>query len=305
MFTLSHLSDLHLTPPILPQRRALWNKRLLSHWSWTRKRVHIHSMHVLDALRADLHDLRPDHVVLTGDLVNLALPDEFAAAAAWLRGLGPPEWVTVVPGNHDALVPVAWRESLVHWADYMTGDEALTAEAPRFPILRRRGALALIGLSSAQPTAPLLSRGRLGSAQIERLEAHLTALGRQGMCRVVLLHHAPLPETEPWRKRLADGGRLVEALRRAGVELVLHGHVHRFVLHRLETASGPAALIGVPSASAHGAHARHPAHHHVYHVERAGADWSIVMEVRRFDPERGGFVAASRRMLRGFADINK
>jgi len=60
----------------------------------------------------------------------------------------------------------------------------------------------------------------------------------------------------------------------------------------------------VPSASAHGAHARHPAHHHVYHVERTGADWSIVMEVRRFDPERGGFVAAGRRMLRGFADIN-
>lgn len=304
MFMLSHLSDLHLTPPILPQRRDLWNKRLLSHWSWRRKRARIHSMRVLDALRADVHDLRPNHVVLTGDLVNLALPAEFAAAAAWLHELGLPEWITVVPGNHDALVPLAWRESLAHWAEYMTADGSPAAEEPSFPVLRRRGEMALIGLSSAHPTAPLLSRGRLGAAQLDRLEAQLTALGRQGLCRVVLLHHAPLPETEPWRKRLADGGRLVEVLRRAGAELVLHGHVHRFVLNRIETASGPAPVIGAPSASADGAHARHPAHHHVYHIARAGADWSITMEIRRFAVTQGGFVAVERRLLRGPAVTN-
>ena len=42
---------------------------------------------------------RPDAVVCTGDLTMRARSREFAAAGAWLAGLGVP--VTIEPGNHD------------------------------------------------------------------------------------------------------------------------------------------------------------------------------------------------------------
>ena len=59
---------------------------------------------MLAALVADLKARTPDHIAVTGDLVNLSLPSEFVAARAWLDALGNPRDVSVVPGNHDAYV---------------------------------------------------------------------------------------------------------------------------------------------------------------------------------------------------------
>ena len=59
---------------------------------------------MLDALVEDLQAQRPDHIAVTGDLVNISLVAEFAPARAWLESVGTPDHVTVVPGNHDAYV---------------------------------------------------------------------------------------------------------------------------------------------------------------------------------------------------------
>ena len=50
----------------------------------------IHRREVLDALVADLQAQRPDHIAVTGDLVNIALEAEFAPARAWLESIGTP-----------------------------------------------------------------------------------------------------------------------------------------------------------------------------------------------------------------------
>ena len=48
--------------------------------------------------------------------------------------------------------------------------------AAGFPFVRRRGPLALIGLSTAVPTPPFMATGRLGEAQLARLGETLVAL---------------------------------------------------------------------------------------------------------------------------------
>ena len=88
VFRLAHISDPHLPPPDLPFRwRDSMSKRALSQFAWRRKR-HRHDRRVLDALTADIAGARVDHVVVTGDLINFATPEEFAQAKAWLEGLG-------------------------------------------------------------------------------------------------------------------------------------------------------------------------------------------------------------------------
>ena len=103
-FTLAHLSDVHLPP--LPAVRAhqLANKRVLGYLNWKKNRHAIHRREVLDAVVADMLAHGPDQIAVTGDLVNLSLEQEFSPVAAWLAEVGPPERVTVVPGNHDAYV---------------------------------------------------------------------------------------------------------------------------------------------------------------------------------------------------------
>src|ERR1700684_3962436 len=103
-FTLAHLSDPHLPPLPSPRLAELVGKRAFGYLNWTRNRHRYQRRDVLDVLISDLQAQVPDQIVVTGDLVNLALEREFAPAKAWLETVGPPERVTLVPGNHDAYV---------------------------------------------------------------------------------------------------------------------------------------------------------------------------------------------------------
>ena len=189
MFRLAHLSDLHLAPLPRATARQLLNQRVLGYLSWRRRRYRVHRREVLDALVADVQLQKPDHVAVTGDLVNISLPAEFVQAAGWLRVLGDPDWITVIPGNHDAYVEVKWREAWAHWADYMTGDDGRRDPKRAFPFVRRRAPVALIGLSTAVATAPTFATGRLGRRQLKALDADP---GR-GRGRWLLHGHPPAP----------------------------------------------------------------------------------------------------------------
>src|ERR1700682_2223316 len=99
------LLEYTLLPPLPVARlRDLASKRALGYLNWTRNRHKYHRREVLDALVADIQAQRPDHIAVTGDLVNLALEAEFAPAQAWLESVGPPQQGTVISGTHDAYV---------------------------------------------------------------------------------------------------------------------------------------------------------------------------------------------------------
>ena len=102
MFVLAHLSDLHMA--VKPELAQLFSKRGLGYINWQRGRKLIHRPEVLEAVTRDLKAQSFDHIAVTGDLVNLSLPDEYAAAGAWLAALGNGRDVTVVPGNHDVYI---------------------------------------------------------------------------------------------------------------------------------------------------------------------------------------------------------
>lgn len=103
-FVLAHLSDPHLPPLPQPRWSDLIGKRITGYINWRRKRSAIHQRPILDALIADLKTQAFDHLAVTGDLANLALPDEFVAAKAWMTSLGSAESVTLIPGDRKSVV---------------------------------------------------------------------------------------------------------------------------------------------------------------------------------------------------------
>src|SRR5450432_2386172 len=177
-FTLAHLCDPHLPPLPAAQFRDLAGKRGFGYLYLTRKRHKFHRRDVLDTLVADMQKLAPDHIAVTGDLVNLALEAEFAPSRSWLESVGAPDRVTVVPGNHDTYVRATQRRFAETWRSYLEGDDA-SGETIAFPLLRRRGPLALISLSSAVPTSPLMATGSLGRSQLDALERLLAQLAAE------------------------------------------------------------------------------------------------------------------------------
>jgi len=294
-FSLAHFSDPHLSSLAGVNPFSLLNKRLLGYLSWYRKRRHIHSPQVLEALLEDLAVTVPDHVVVTGDLTQLGLPDEFAQAARWLARLGPPEAVTVVPGNHDTYVSAPWQKTFREWEPYMVGDDH--SRDPVFPSLRIRGPAALIGLSSARPSAPLLAVGSLGRTQLQRFEEILEETGRRGLLRIVLLHHPPVAGSIAWRKRLTDAGPFAEILARQGAELILHGHAHRALTRELAAGGRKIPVIGVPSASEAGDRPRRNARYHLYSLAKSPGAWTLRIGMRAWCPGNRKFLAAGDRTM--------
>jgi 3',5'-cyclic AMP phosphodiesterase CpdA len=279
-FTLAHLSDPHLAPLPAPSLRELIGKRATGYLHWARTRHKTHRREVLDALIADLRAQRPDHIAVTGDLVNIALEAEFAPARAWLQSVGTPEHVTVVPGNHDAYARATQGRFAERCGDYMRGDGALTADPVTFPFVRRRGPLALIGVSSAVPTPPFMATGWLGQAQRDALDGILSQLSSEQAFRVLLIHH-PLRSGKGARhKRLTDSDELLVLLKRRGVELILHGHDHIHSTMWFDGPRGRIPAVGVPSASAI-AHGHYPAAaYNLFSVERDGDAWRCGQVVR-------------------------
>jgi len=274
-FTLAHLSDPHLPPMPAARFRDLASKRALGYLNWTRNRHKYHRREVLDALVADIRAQHPDHIAVTGDLVNLALEAEFAPSRAWLESVGAAEHVTVIPGNHDAYVRSTRHRAAEVWEDYIRGDEA---NGTAFPFLRRRGPVALIGVSSAVPTLPMMATGRLGPPQLEALERILAQLSTEQVFRVLLVHH-PLHSTSRV-KQLTDSRKVHALLRKHGVELVLHGHDHIHSTIWLDGPTGRIPAVGVPSASAI-AHRHYPAAaFNLFSIERENGAWRCEQIVR-------------------------
>ncbi len=292
--TLAHISDPHLSDPAGVGLRQLGNKRLLGYLSWRRHRRHEHSPVVVDALKRDLVGTAPDHVLISGDLTHLGLPAEFRQVRDWLDGLGSGT-VTLVPGNHDSYVTEAWETTYRHWLPFLTDspEDADSLDAT-FPSLRVRGEIALIGLSTAQPTAPLLASGRLGARQLEKLRAVLAECRAQGLFRIVSLHHPPLPGQIRWRKALRDAEALTGILRAEGAELILHGHSHRSESRTIEAGGRTVPILGVPSASARGWHGEIGLYNRL-HLSASTDGWHLTAESRHFDDAEQQFVAATER----------
>ena len=246
MFVLAHISDPHLAPLPRPHWSELMGKRATGFLNWHRKRRLIHRAEVLARVTADLQASTPDHITVTGDLVNISAAGEYAPARAWLESLGTSADVSLVPGNHDVYVRGASAHLRSHWGEFMRDDDIRNVG---FPFLRRRGPLALIGLSSAVATAPFMATGRLGGEQIARLAQALDRCAREELFRVVLIHHPPVSSARRHFKRLVDGREFCAVLAQHGAELVLHGHDHVHSLVHLEGPQRPIPVVGAPSAS--------------------------------------------------------
>lgn len=291
MFKLAHLSDVHLGPMPSVTPKLLANKRFIGFLSWRFRRRSIHSNGVLNRLVTDIKQAKVDHVAFTGDLVNIALPDEFSRGQRWLNELGSADHVSFVPGNHDTYVKFPWENGMAKWGDYMVGDLNMPGvrtggnNAALFPYVRQRRNIALIGVTSAVPAPWNKAWGFAGETQLKALTQILEKLHSRGFFRIVMIHHPPLPGQAKSRKALRDAMEMEAALKKSGAELVLHGHNHEHMHTKLATATGTAHVIGVPSASALPTEKKPSAAWYQFEIERRGGDWVNNMTVRSYQAD--------------------
>lgn len=282
---IAHLSDLHLLSLEGAVPGRLFNKRATGYANLKLKREHAHHAELVTSTLRAIREAAVDHVVITGDVTNLALEVEYELVRRALDetlAMSPRD-VTIVPGNHDVYTggAVRSRRFATYFAPYLEGDLpelAVENEGGSFPVVKLRGNVAFVGLSSAVTRPPLVAAGRLGDAQLaalERVLAHPEVARRT----LVLAQHHPLHTPESRTKRLLEGlhdaAGLRSALEGSARGLVLHGHLHRRIQRRHATRAGHLDAVGATSASlAHASDERH-AGFNVYEIADDGSIASI------------------------------
>ena len=172
--------------------------------------VHVRSAYYSEELASNvieyLGELKPDLLVVTGDITDEGYPHEYEEA---LKLLGELEARVklVVPGNHDA-----------RNMGYAVFERVF---GTRFPVVEL-GWLKVVGVDSSEPDIDDGHIGRLAYGLVER-----ELSGFNGIKAVALHHHLiPIPGTGRERNIPVDSGDFLELLDRLRVHLVLSGHKH-------------------------------------------------------------------------------
>ncbi|WP_165064337.1 metallophosphoesterase family protein [Paludisphaera rhizosphaerae] len=222
-FRLVHLSDVHVwrftfNPLRLLGKRAVGMAELLL------GRADRFRLERLPEVVSRVQSLRPDHILISGDLTTTALSAEFADARQALAPLlNDPDRATLVPGNHDRYTPGAAGERRFERAfgPFLGGD--------RFPWLRFvANRTAILGLDPCRPA--ITARGRMPIAQLEAARS-LWESNRESIDRLIVACHYPVEapgelREELYWKRLYNAGELGEWLATIGPHLFCCGHVH-------------------------------------------------------------------------------
>jgi len=166
-------------------------------------------------LLALAQDLRPDLVVISGDLTQRALAGQWRAAQAFVAQL--PQPVLSVPGNHDVPLYNPLARLIRPFAGYR---RAMGAELE--PMLDC-GDLLVIGVNTTDPMA--WQRGVLRGRSLRRVADRL-ARARPGQLRVVALHHPLTTPPQTGKSPMRGAERGARALARAGADVILSGHLH-------------------------------------------------------------------------------
>ncbi len=298
---IAHFSDLHVLDLEGVGPGRFFNKRLSGYAMLRMNRSHVHRSSLVRAIARAISESKADHVVVTGDLTNLALETEFAAVRRIIDEdlrLSPND-VSIIPGNHDLYTKGALtsRRFTTYFGDYMTSDLpelAVDVGPGHFPFVRLRGPAAIIGLSSAVPRAPLIAAGKLGKAQTDALAKILVHPEVAKRTPVVLMHHPahnPLSKVKTMLRGLDDAAVFFSTVDDVARGLLLHGHLHRRIQRTWSTSRGSMHSVGATSASLHDADEARMAGFNVYEIDDSGAIGTIGAEV--FDPVKERFELSS------------
>lgn len=185
--------------------------------------VHLSDLHfgrtdpaLIEPLVDTVRQIRPDCVVVSGDLTQRARADEFRQARAFLDRLPTPR--IVVPGNHDVPLYRVWERLLDPLGKYKRfispETQASFADAE----------IAVVGINTARSLS--FKGGRINALQIESIRSAFSA-APASVTKILVTHHPfdlPGEADSPTLVGRADAAMAVFA--NCGVDLLLAGHFH-------------------------------------------------------------------------------
>jgi 3',5'-cyclic AMP phosphodiesterase CpdA len=187
----------------------------------------------IEALERMIPDLRPDAVIVAGDLSQRARHGEFQRARAFLNTAAGTAPTLVIPGNHDVqwwwrpLIPFAREPLYRKYRRYFGDDLAPTLTIPGAAVIA--SVLTSHGVAWGSLTTAvrdLAVKGHLPKREILRVR-QLYGEADAALARVLVAHHNVLRGDISERMGLAHWRRAQQRILESGADVVLCGHDHQ------------------------------------------------------------------------------
>ncbi|CAA6804247.1 MAG: Metallophosphoesterase [uncultured Thiotrichaceae bacterium] len=189
--------------------------------------VHISDLHfgrevpkVLASLLEQITRIRPDIIIISGDLTQRAKHSEFCIAKDFLEQLEYP--YLIVPGNHDITTFRVFERFFYpwkKWRQYISTELEPASHTDEFVV---------VGVNTARRFGWYLdwSRGRISPSQTQRVMHELEQTPDSSLRLLVAHHPFWLPAAYEYRHLIGRRDQALQALQQAGVDIILSGHIH-------------------------------------------------------------------------------
>lgn len=283
MLRIAHLSDIHISSPSMTLRKMWTGKRLLGGANMLLRRRHDYKNEFLAPIIKHVLEQNFDHVIVSGDLSTTALDAEFSFAKEQLLPLIQKEILTTIPGNHDIYTQKSEKQK--RYEKYFSMCHGETQNGDAYPFVRKVGEeLAIIGVNTCLATGPLQAWGQIGERQLDAIGKRLEE--NKGKFRILVIHHHILDRVgtpgKPVRS-LKDRDALLGMLRKAGAEMILHGHDHARYDYEVEGPDGPIPVFNPAPTTRHRQDPKHQGGYQVYEIAE-----QKIQSIKRFnfDPQK-------------------
>ena len=170
------------------------------------------------ALLADLREIAPGLVIISGDFTHRARRKQFAAARRYLEQMPCP--LLAVPGNHDVPLFDVFRRFLAplnRYRKFIHSDVNPWFEDDE---------VAVLGLNSARSLT--WKSGRLSFEQIKLIRTRFAAV-QKSCFRIIVTHHPFIPppgDTDAGIDLVGRAALALQVIDESRVDLLLAGHLH-------------------------------------------------------------------------------
>jgi len=172
------------------------------------------------AVKAYTDSLKPDCILICGDITQDGKTSEFKAAQTWINSFNVPRLIT--PGNHDTPVYGIFQRLFQPWGRY---DRYIAPMSEPFYADKN---VMIVTMNTARGVQAKLDWS-LGVVDLEILDERINTLhsAEPGSLKMIAVHHPFIyPEISPLDKETKSGPEGVERLSNANIDAILSGHIH-------------------------------------------------------------------------------
>ncbi len=184
--------------------------------------AHISDLHfgkedkkIQESLLKHVQNLKPDLVVISGDLTQRAKKHQFVLAKKFIADI--PFKTLVIPGNHDMPLynmPKRFLKPLKEYKRHIT-DELNPFFADE--------EIAVFGLNTTRSLSGLL--GKISKKQIAKLHKEFSGVDAS-LTKIVVTHHPFVNSNGKKVRIISRASKTMKAIEHSGADVILAGHLH-------------------------------------------------------------------------------